>query len=202
MTVPQGTPDAIRRFLNEEQDPVVVQKIYDRVVTLCTAGEEIQYIAVQKKPVVTLMPDAIVLTTRRALVYTQKLLGMEFKDFLWLDVQNVHMKESLLGAVFSITSVQGDTVSVEYVPKTQARRLYQFAQQMEEQMKERRRQRFLEEKRAAAGGVIVQSPVAAQAAPAAEDPIERLKKLKGMLELGLISQQDFDVKKEELLARL
>lgn len=41
---------------------------------------------------------------------------------------------------------------MDYLPKAQARRLYQFAQGKEEEMGEYRRQRDLEDKRAAAGG--------------------------------------------------
>jgi len=43
------------------------------------------------------------------------------------------------------------------------------------------------------------APVAPVAAPAAVDPYEELTKLKGLLDNGIISQEDFDKKKTELL---
>jgi hypothetical protein len=47
------------------------------------------------------------------------------------------------------------------------------------------------------------SPVPAPAAPAAEDSIEnRLQKLKGLLDKGLISAADYDSTKVELLKKL
>ncbi len=46
------------------------------------------------------------------------------------------------------------------------------------------------------------TPVAAAAAPVAEDPIAALEKLHGLLTKGIITQADFDQKKAELLARV
>ncbi len=40
------------------------------------------------------------------------------------------------------------------------------------------------------------------ATPAADDPMAKLQKLKQMLDMGLISQQDFDTKKQEILSSL
>ena len=53
----------------------------------------------------------------------------------------------------------------------------------------------------AAGGVMgaVQQPVNQQPAQPAEDPYEKLSKLKKMLDDGLITQEDYDEKKKKLL---
>jgi membrane protease subunit (stomatin/prohibitin family) len=37
---------------------------------------------------------------------------------------------------------------------------------------------------------------------AAEDPVAKLKKLKEMLDLGLIEQPEFDAKKAEIMSRM
>jgi membrane protease subunit (stomatin/prohibitin family) len=42
-------------------------------------------------------------------------------------------------------------------------------------------------------------PAAAPAAPAEEDPVERLTKMKGMLDAGLITQDDYDAAKNKIL---
>jgi len=47
----------------------------------------------------------------------------------------------------------------------------------------------------------VQQPPAQNAAPA-DDPVAALKKLKEMLDLGLIEQADFDAKKAEIMSRM
>jgi Short C-terminal domain len=98
--------------------------------------------------------------------------------------------------------VQGRFISVDSLPKAQARRLYALSQEMEEAARTERRARELEDKRAAAGGVVVQSPSAPAQAPAAPDPLATLQKLKGMLDAGLISQAEYDQKKSEILAAM
>jgi membrane protease subunit (stomatin/prohibitin family) len=40
---------------------------------------------------------------------------------------------------------------------------------------------------------------AAPAAPAEEDPVEKLTKMKGMLDAGLITQEDYDAAKNKIL---
>jgi membrane protease subunit (stomatin/prohibitin family) len=49
------------------------------------------------------------------------------------------------------------------------------------------------------GGLGSLQQPAAPAAPAADDPVARLKKAKEMLELGLITQADYDALKAKAL---
>ena len=44
------------KFLNDQQDPKAVEKVYNRLNDLLTTGEEIVYIATQKKPLVNILP--------------------------------------------------------------------------------------------------------------------------------------------------
>ena len=41
--------DEIKKFLNENQDPKTVEKIMERLKGILMTGEEVDYIAVQKK---------------------------------------------------------------------------------------------------------------------------------------------------------
>lgn len=129
---------------------------------------------------------------------------MEFVDVPWSHVSNVHVKENLLGAVVSITGSNGHSESVDYLPKDQARKVYRYGQEMEEKMVEWRRQRKMEEERNAADQVIVNTAIAAPAAhsTASEDPLQRLTKLKSMLDAGLIDQSEFDAAKARILASM
>lgn len=198
------------RYLNDDQDPKIIESTVPRILQFLTSGEDLLYIAVQKKPVANFSPDCIALTSKRVIFFTIKLLGqLSFNDYLWRDVADATVKEGLMGATFSLRSVKGARHSVDYIPKNQARMLYRFAQEMEEKAHEERRTRMMEESRAAAGGVIVQHafmPPDANRQPApaipAEDPLETLKKLKAMLDADLISQAEFDKKKAEILLRM
>lgn len=177
---------------------------------MLTAGEELRYIAVQKKPVVTLAPDCVVLTTKRFIVYRVSVLGSAtFIDIIWRDLHGVWLTEGLLGATLVWQALDGRRGRVEYLPKTQARRVYAFAQQMEEAMREERRDRDLEQRRASAGGVDVQAPAPAESTNAdpapslpSDDAAARLAKLKQVFEAGLITAEEYERKESEVLSSM
>ncbi|MFI5140354.1 MAG: PH domain-containing protein [Sphingobacteriales bacterium] len=215
----------IEKFLNDEQDPKAVEKIYQRLKDLLTSGEEILYIAVQKKPIVNLFPDCVALTNKRILFFTPANLGLtiKFVDFVWKDIIDVYTKEEIIGAIFSVKTTNGAEMGVDYLPKVQARKLYQYAQERKEAEREARRLRDLEEKRAESGAVqfdtaaraIAQQPAAPAApapepayapappataeAPKADELTEKLKKLRMLFDNGLISQEEYNHKKLDLL---
>ena len=201
----------LKNFLNEEQDSKAVEKVLEKVSGLLTADEKVEYIAVQKKPAINLSPDCIALTNKRIIFCRPKSFGlsMDFQDYPWKDVADCHIKENILGATFMLRTVSNYTVTLDYLPKNQARKLYQFAQQKEEEMVDYRRQRDLEDKRAiAGGGIIVNTNIPSNKTEGKisedkkEDPIEILQKLKTLLDNNLILQDEFDNKKAEVLSRL
>jgi hypothetical protein len=221
----------IEKFLNEEQDPKTVEKIYQRLTDLLTTGEEIVYIAVQKKPLVNLLPECVALTNKRILFFTPANFGLsvKFVDFVWKDIIDVFIKEEIIGAVFSVKTTDGTEAGVDYLPKIQARKLYQYAQERKESEREARRLRDLEEKRAESGSIQFENaarlaskqpagPTAPQPqfepvhvstpAPVAQSTqkpdelTEKLKKLKALFDNGLISQEEYNHKKLDLLSEL
>ena len=65
--------------------------------------------------------------------------------------------------------------------------------------------RELEEKRAAAGGIVLHSSpgkTEGDVQTRVEDPVERMKKLKEMLDAGLISPGEFEAKRAEIIAKM
>ncbi|MDB4921466.1 PH domain-containing protein [Mucilaginibacter sp.] len=218
----------IEKFLNEEQDPKAVEKIYVRLADLLTTGEEILYIAVQKKPIVNLFPDCVALTNKRILFFTPANLGLtiKFVDFVWKDIVDVYTKEEIIGAIFSVKTTNGAEMGVDYLPKVQARKLYQYAQERKESEREARRLRDLEDKRAESGAIQFENasrlasqhpvtpvlatpesepvhvPEPAPAAPKPDELTEKLKKLRMLFDNGLISQEEYNHKKLDLLSDL
>ena len=198
---------SIKELVTEEQDPKVIEKVLPKVQEYCTSNEEVKYIAVQKKTLgVNFSPDCIALTNKRIILIRPKSFGLslDFKDFSWMNVADVHMKEGVFAATITIKTTSGQTDSMEDIPKAQARRLYRFAQEMEETKKEERRQRDLEDKRAqAGGGITINTPSAQPVATApVEDPMEKLTKLKSMLDMGILTQAEFDAKKADILSKM
>jgi len=202
----QEVQEEIRHLLDENQDPAQVVQICNRVKDILTSNEKIEYVAVQKKLVVNPTPDAVVLTDRRFIVYRPKLLGrVNFEDYVWRDLADVHLEEGMVGATITFKATGGRRPSVNYLPKVQARRIYALAQEREEKVREERRLRELEEKRAAAGGIVMQGGAGepgSGASNSSEDPVERLAKLKKMLDAELITPGEFEAKRAEIISKM
>lgn len=121
----------IKSFLNEEQDPKAIDKITSKLNNLLMRNEEVGYIGVQKKPAITVFPDSIVLTNKRIIICKPKNLGlsMDFIDYDWDDVATTFVKENILGSEFSFVTKNDLTISIDYIPKTQARKIATFAKE-------------------------------------------------------------------------
>lgn len=121
----------LKKILNEDQDPKAIEKITTKLANLLMSNEEIGYIAVQKKPAVTILPDSIVVTNKRIILCKPKNLGlsMEFIDYDWDDIEASFVKEGILGSDFTFSTKSELTHTVDYLPKNQARKLYTFAKE-------------------------------------------------------------------------
>jgi len=212
----------IEQYLNEDQDPKVVEKLLDKLKDMLTSGEVITYIAVQKKPAVTLLPDCVVITTKRIILCESAKLGLttNFEIFAWQDVKEVAFKEEFFGSKFTVIPQNGENLTVEYIPKIQARKLYQLASEALEKKHEEQRLRELELKKATTPPVMLKSaadlpvpepplrpieePVLKSNAPMPEPEDEltlKLKKLKTLFEKQLITQAEYESKKNEILSQ-
>ena len=123
--------DNLKKILNEDQDPKSIEKITSKLENLLMSNEVVGYIAVQKKPAVTLFPDSIVVTNKRIILCKPKNLGfsMEFVDYDWDDIAGSFVKEGILGSEFTFSTKTDLTLTVDYLPKTQARKLYTYAKE-------------------------------------------------------------------------
>lgn len=182
--------------------------IREKVAQILTKDESITAVSTQKKPILNWTPDSAVLTNRRFIIYRPRVFNrVTFDDYIWRDLQDAKLVEGIFGATLLMKTATGRTISLDYLPKNEARGLYAIAQEMEEKVREERRIREMEETRAAAGGVVVQSPKEQVAVGSAvgrnsEDPMQKLAKLKGMLDAGLVSSEEYDNKKSDILSRM
>lgn len=139
--------DNLKKILNEDQDPKAIEKITAKLENLLMSNEEVGYIAVQKKPAVTIFPDSIVVTNKRIILCKPKNLGlsMEFMDYDWDDIAGSFVKEGILGADFTFTTHSDLTHTVDYLPKNQARKLYTYAKEQLDVLKNPKAAPFVEE---------------------------------------------------------
>lgn len=212
---------SIDRFLSDEQDPKAVEKVIGKLNDLLTTGEEILYLAVQKKPAVNLLPDCIAITNKRIFYCEPGNLGltMNFKDISWKSVKEVSFKEEFFGSKFICVPQHGENIVTEFIPKVQARKLHQAANQQLEEYKELVRQQKLEENRATASPInlnaqpVVEIPAIEPVAPepiqiaeVIEEPEDettlKLRKLKTLYDKHLITQEEYEAKKANILDSL
>ncbi|MXV53032.1 hypothetical protein GS399_18840 [Pedobacter sp. HMF7647] len=198
------------QYLTDEQEPKTVEKVLTKLKDMLTGGESILYVAVQKKPAVTLIPDSIVITDKRIFFCIPGNLGLttNFEIFSWKDLKEVSFKEEFFGAKFTAVPLSGENITTEYIPKVQARKLYQFSNQQLDKEREMRKQAELEEKRIQNAASI---PVSIQTEPAPEPPkpietpedemTQKLVKLKTLFEKQLITQEEYEQKKADILSQ-
>ncbi|MGE5619576.1 MAG: PH domain-containing protein [Sphingomonadaceae bacterium] len=191
------------RHTDPSQETATLQKVATDIASILTSSEEILYIALQNRTAISPKKDSAVATTNRIILYKPQILGrFNFSDFHWQDVKDVTLKQGILSSDVVVETVDGRKDSVGNIDKDQARRLYGICQQLEQDWREKRRIRQMEEDRAKAGGVYLTAPAPVAAAPAAtvEDPVERLAKLKRMLDQNLISEAEYESVKAKILA--
>ncbi|WP_179221470.1 PH domain-containing protein [Sphingobacterium cellulitidis] len=118
----------IDKFVQDGQDAKVVEKIHGKILDMLTPGESINYIALQKKPAVNLLPDSITVSNRRIFLceFTKLGLATNFEIFPWKDIKDIAFKEEIFGSKVTVIPFTGENLTIDYIPKTQARKLYQL----------------------------------------------------------------------------
>ena len=156
--------DQIKKFLNEEQDPKAIEKVTSKLQDILMKNEEVGYIAVQKKPALTVLPDSIVLTNKRIIICQPKNLGlsMNFIDYTWDDIEATFIKENILGSEFSFSTKTELQVSIDYIPKIQARKIFTYAKEQLDILK---------------NGVNQVSPITEEIAPALIEESELIEEM-------------------------
>lgn len=211
--------NSIDRFLSDEQDPKAVEKVIGKLNDLLTSGEELLYLAVQKKPAVNLLPDSIAISNKRIFYCEPGNLGltMNFKDISWKNVKEVSFKEEFFGSKFICVPQHGENIVTEFIPKTQARKLHQAANEQLNNFNEALRQQKLEENRTPVAEALpepqsfFQAPLEIEEAvviqqPQIEEPEDettlKLRKLKTLYDKQLITQDEYESKKSAILDSL
>lgn len=129
---------SLDKFIQDGQDLKVIEKVYSKINDMLMQNETISYIALQKKPAVTLLPDSITITNRRIFLceFTKLGLSTNFEIFSWKDIKDIAFKEEIFGSKVTVIPFTGENLSIDYIPKTQARKLYQLIKDALENSKE------------------------------------------------------------------
>lgn len=191
-------------YLNDEQDPRTAEKVLGKLRDMLTSGEAIIYLAIQKKPAVTLIPDSIAITNRRIIFCIPANLGLttDFITYAWPEIKEISFKEEFFGAKFIAIPQRGENIAIDYIPKVQARKLYQFCNEQLDKYRESLDQK--EKQNAVPPGVEIKSePMAPSTVTEPEDELtQKLKKLKVLFEKQLITLEEYETKKAAILSEL
>ncbi|MCK4968841.1 MAG: PH domain-containing protein, partial [Candidatus Aenigmarchaeota archaeon] len=136
--------------INLKQDIDQSKQVLIEVEKIFTDGEKHLSLAIQKKPIINILPHAIIVTNKRIIKYQPRILGTVFVDYLWKDLKDVHLRETIFGGHLNFTFELGNII-ITHIPKDQAKEIYRIAQEREEEWCEKKRHRHLEETRAKSG---------------------------------------------------
>ena len=212
--------EQLKKFLNEEQDPKAIEKVMSKLSDLLMKNEEIGYIAVQKKPAITVLPDSIVVTNKRIIICQPKNLGlsMNFTDYSWDEIESTFVKEGILGSDFSFVTKIAISVTIEYIPKVQARKMYAFAKEQIDGLKgglgstttSSVEEVETEDVSSFAEIMPAQNPSFSEYSTleadkplnelSSDELFEKLQNYKKLLDNGLILQGEYDTMKKEILS--
>lgn len=83
-------------YLSDDQDPRTAEKVLEKLGDMLTSGEAVIYLAIQKKPAVTLIPDCIAVTNKRIVFRIMKKweIANNYITFTWAKVKEVSFKEA------------------------------------------------------------------------------------------------------------
>lgn len=212
----------MEQYLTEDQDPKTAEKILNKLRDMLTSGEAVVYLAIQKKPAVTLIPDCIAITNKRIIFCIPENLGLttNFITFPWEDIKEVSFKEEFFGAKFITVPQRGENIAIDYIPKVQARKLYQFSNEQLEKNRGLSQAQENDDRRTNLGNTNTSDDYTSYVeieeeekpfkqsdsnfpAEESEDEVTlKLKKLKTLFEKQLITSEEYERKKADILSQL
>jgi len=209
----------IEHYLTDDQDPKTAEKILGKLREMLTPGEAVIYLAIQKKPAVTLIPDCIAVTNKRIVFCIPENLGLttNYKTLTWAEVKEVSFKEEFFGSKFITIPQKAENITIDYIPKVQARKLFQFCNEQLEKQKtlpdsddfDVKQTRLQDENNGddyttyidlGDEKITLTNPF--RPAEPEDEITQKLQKLKTLYEKQLISQEEYENKKAEILSRL
>jgi hypothetical protein len=193
---------AIGSGVNLEQYDPLLTKALAATQKLLTEGEKHLGVAVQQKPVWNFLPHSIIVTNKRVILHKPRMFKTTFHDFLWRDIKKVHLTDRLFGSELVFEYTGGYLVS-SFLPKNQAKKVYAIAQAKEEEWVEKWRLRKIEEERARSGANHIVLNKEGQSSSGVDGKRisikERLLELDQLRSEGLITQDEYQNKKMEIL---
>lgn len=193
-----------------------VRAALEQLQGLLVPGETLQAYAVERRLfALTHRRTLVAATTGRLIAVSRHLIsGFRIQDVRWQDLKDARLEVGILGADLFVSSVGGADLAIagenaksltfRGLRKAQAQSVYRACQAQEQAWREKRRIRELEELRAKSGGIHLGGAAGGGFGAVAEgdDPVERLKRAKEMLQSGLITDAEYESIKAKIVSNL
>jgi hypothetical protein len=189
-------------------------KALEKLTSTLMTNEQKLGDAIQLRLCALLSRRLVVAATNSRVILIQRPLlgGFTMTDYQWKDLHDATLAENLLPNLFGSklsfairrdgqAEVEGMIVA-DGLDARVASRLYTAAQDQEQAWEEKRRVRSMEEARASSGGITLGGfPGAAGGGAPAGSPLEEIERAKKLLDIGAISDAEFNEIKSKILSR-
>ncbi|MEM1157271.1 MAG: hypothetical protein AAF649_06170 [Verrucomicrobiota bacterium] len=215
--IPPAAPLAIESFLRQGQRKGIVKAVLKKMDGILEPGERLLHIATQRKPMPDFAPEAFALTSSRLFVFVKGHFKTVYDELPLPTILRPEIKRGWFFTHISMSAGAGIPYGVKFIPKKQG---IAFFGQLQNEL-----QRVREAQRNALGvnhytndgidttplvtardGATARqenpdSPPQPEAQEDAHKALHHLEDLKIMLDKGLITQQDYDLKKQKILSQ-
>ena len=135
---------SIKELVTEEQDPKVIEKVLPKGARILHIKwrSSIHRSSKEKRLALTFRPGLYCFNKKRIILIRPKSFGLslDFKDFSWMNVADVHMKEGVFAATITIKTTSGQTDSMEDIPKFTSKKTLSLLLKKWKKRKKRRTQ--------------------------------------------------------------
>ncbi|MCW2131721.1 PH domain-containing protein [Arthrobacter sp. VKM Ac-2550] len=169
-----------------------IEKLIEQAQPHLQPGETIQAAVMGTYETKILGSDSVrtgvmLATDRRIVFFAKKLGGYDLESFAYGNISSFEQSKSMMGHQMSFFA-SGNKVNLKWISDLPA--FEKFTQVFKSRIGQ------------SAPGPAVQAPAPAQAANQADEVFDRLRKLGELRDAGIVTSEEFDAKKAELLARI
>jgi hypothetical protein len=130
----------------------------------------------------------LIITNRRIVLYKPGFIGEELEEYPIESIDKIDHKKGFMRSEIEL-HVRGKEIKLDNISNDEATKAINTIRENMHAYK------------AAQRVIVQQAPVQTPQAPV-EDPVQKLKQLKDMLDASLISQEEYDSKKADILSRM
>ncbi len=161
-------------------------KVPDDIAKILEPGENVLLAAQQARSTNLVNPDTIFVTTNRLMIRKPTSLGLRknIEDYRFADIANVKLHKGIVrSSVLLKVRFLSDDLEIDNISKEAADRIVQLIQQ-------------------GVAGNLKSSNVQATVSSSQNDIIEKIKELAKLKDQGILTEEEFQSKKEDLLSKL